>query len=329
MPRQGFWTNMVEGNDGLPLDDFSKKISVKKIIQVKSACTYLADNGTNPADKLFNCSLINSQRLTCSPPEEQQSPVIRSTPSARPNQKRLKNFNEQEDQLLVSAWLNISTNPIQGANQTKGSFWTGTYDYYHSNKEFTSDRSQSSLLHRWKGILQNVNKFCGTVTRIDGRNQSGITFQDKNILRNQPKWHEKRKQMASQKQLDNKSQKANMDSSPRRSTPINVDSSHNVVPDNAPPETDHHKRPMGKKKAKEALRRGGGEACVEALDHLWAKKRESDAEKEQKKEERYNQSYTLEKRRVKAEEERAKNEAKNLQINEHELEHKENELQQK
>jgi hypothetical protein len=35
---------------------------------------------------------------------------------------------------------------------------------------------------------------------------------------------------------------------------------------------------------------------VEALDHFWGKKRESDAEKEKKKEERYNQSYTLEKR---------------------------------
>jgi uncharacterized protein (DUF3084 family) len=75
---------------------------------------------------------------------------------------------------------------------------------------------------------------------------------------------------------------------------------------------------------------------VEALDHLWTKKRESDAEKEHKKEERYNQSYALdrerlelEKRRVKAEEEKATNEAKNLKIKEHELEHKENELQHK
>jgi hypothetical protein len=81
--------------------------------------------------------------------------------------------------LLVSAWLNISTDLVQGTNQTKGSFWTRVYDYYHSNKEFTSDRSQSSLLHRWKGILENVNKFCGYVTRIDGTNQSGVTFQDK------------------------------------------------------------------------------------------------------------------------------------------------------
>jgi len=99
--------------------------------------------------------------------------------------------------------------------------------------------------------------------------------------------------MASQNQLGNKKQKATMDSSPRTSTPINVERSHNTVTDNTPPENDQRKRPMGKKKAKEALRRGGGEACVEALDHLWAKKRDSDTEKEQKKEERYNQSYAL------------------------------------
>ena len=142
--------------------------------------------------------------------------------------------------------------------------------------------------------------------------------------------------MASQNQLGNKKQKATMDSSPRTSTPINVERSHNTVTDNTPPENDQRKRPMGKKKAKEALRRGGGEACVEALDYLWAKKRESDAEKEQKKEERYNQSYALdrerlelEKRRVQAEEARAANEAKNLEIKERELEHKENELQHK
>jgi hypothetical protein len=81
--------------------------------------------------------------------------------------------------LLVSPCLNISTDPVQGTNQIKGLFWTRVYDYYHSNKEFTSDHRQSSLLHRWNGILENVNKFCGCVTRIEGRSHSGVTFQDK------------------------------------------------------------------------------------------------------------------------------------------------------
>uniref|UniRef100_A0A0A9FMC9 Uncharacterized protein n=1 Tax=Arundo donax TaxID=35708 RepID=A0A0A9FMC9_ARUDO len=38
-----------------------------------------------------------------SPPEEQPSPILDGTPSARPNQKRSKNFNEKEDTMLVSA----------------------------------------------------------------------------------------------------------------------------------------------------------------------------------------------------------------------------------
>ena len=120
------------------------------------------------------------------------------------------------------------------------------------------------------------------------------------------------------------------------STLNNVDSSNNAVIENAPTETDQRKRPIGKKKAKEGLRRGGADACVEALDHLWAKNRESDAEKEHKKDERYNLSYALEKervelekRRAEAEEARAANEARSLDIKEHELEYKENELQLK
>ncbi|CAN6286915.1 unnamed protein product [Urochloa humidicola] len=318
MEEQGYWTNLVEGNGDLNLHGLG------------------------------------------SLSEEQQSHVVERTPSTRPNQKRAKNFNEDEDKLLVSAWLNISTDPVQGTNQTKGSFWTRVYNYYHSNKEFTSERSQSSLLHRWKGILVSVNKFCGCVNRIEGRNQSGVTFQDKlmqalalykaedhenksfqllhcwNILKTQPKWHDKQKQLAAEKQLGNKKQKANTDSSPRTSTPIDVDSTNLDIAENGPPETDVPKRPMGKKKAKEALRRGGGNACVEALDHLWEKKRESDVEKEQKKEQRYNQSYTLEKerlelekRRVEAEEARAANEAKSLKIKEIELEQNKIELEHK
>ena len=57
-------------------------------------------------------------------PEEQQSDqqlaVAGSTPSARPNQKRSKNFNEKEDKLLVSAWLNISTDPVLGEEDASG-----------------------------------------------------------------------------------------------------------------------------------------------------------------------------------------------------------------
>lgn len=58
---------------------------------------------------------------------------------------------------------------------------------------------------------------------------------------------------------------------------------------------DAPKRPPGRKKAKQMLRRGGGEACIEAVDHLWEKKKEADADKEVRKEEIFNKSLEIEK----------------------------------
>ena len=55
---------------------------------------------------------------------------------------------------------------------------------------------------------------------------------------------------------------------------------------------------MGSKKAKEVLRRGGGESCMEALDKMWAKKEPFEMEKEKKKEERFMALLALEKKRL-------------------------------
>jgi len=52
---------------------------------------------------------------------------------------------------------------------------------------------------------------------------------------------------------------------------------------------------MGEKKAKEALRRGGGDACIEALDKMWEKKEAFDREREKAREERYIASIEVEK----------------------------------
>ncbi|KAK3147245.1 hypothetical protein QOZ80_3BG0279970 [Eleusine coracana subsp. coracana] len=86
------------------------------------------------------------------PSEAYQTPIMESTPSSKPNQKpKGKNFNVDEDRLLVSAWLNISTDSKQGTNQTKGTFWTRVHTYYQNHRESLPERSQSSLLHRGGG----------------------------------------------------------------------------------------------------------------------------------------------------------------------------------
>ncbi|XP_020405007.2 glutathione S-transferase T3-like [Zea mays] len=290
----------------------------------------------------------------------EQHPSVVVT-SSRPNQKRSANFSQQEDALVVSAWLNISLDPVNGTNQTRGTFWKRVYNYYHNHKTFPSYRSQSSISHRWGFILESVNKFCACISDIEGRRQSGVTLQDKivqamalyksrdkdnksfqcmhcwNILRNQPKWHEKRKLMDDLKKVANKKHKTNIVSSPGTITPIiNESSNSNPINDNSRPEEETPKRPIGIKKSKEVMRRGGAESYMEASKHFWDKKKECDAEKEKKKEERFNMAYEIEKERLQldqvrasteqmraaTEQVRAANEAKNLEVKNSELQMK-------
>lgn len=122
-------------------------------------------------------------------------------------------------------------------------------------------------------------------------------------LRNQPKWHDKLQQMAAVK-TSNKKQKVAKDLSPGLvdlTTQVgNEVSPVQIVPPNiAAPE-----RPMGKKRSKEAMRKGGFDACSDALDILWEKKRRADVEKELKREERYAQAFALDKERLELEHKR-------------------------
>ena len=114
-----------------------------------------------------------------STPATQQSLNVENIGNTRPNQKRSKNFSEDEDKLLVTSWLNVGIDPVRGTNQTCGAFWKRISEFFHSNKEFSSDRSQNSLVHRWSTIQESVNKFCGCLAQIESRRQSGVTIQDK------------------------------------------------------------------------------------------------------------------------------------------------------
>ena len=99
--------------------------------------------------------------------------------AAKGSQGRTKNFRDDEDRLLVSAWLNVGMDPIRGVDQSQASYWERIHDYFHANKSFESDRTQGSLMNRWSTIQHDVNTFCGCVTRIEDRNQSGCSVDDK------------------------------------------------------------------------------------------------------------------------------------------------------
>ena len=54
--------------------------------------------------------------------------------SSRPNSKRSRKFDPKEDLVVVSAWLNVSKDPVHGANQSKGTFWSRVHAYFEDNK---------------------------------------------------------------------------------------------------------------------------------------------------------------------------------------------------
>ena len=125
-------------------------------------------------DLLVN-GVEQSQPVT--PPSDPSPPNARAT--AKNSQGRSKNFRDEEDILLVSGWLNVSMDPIQGVDQTQGSFWKRIHAYFHQQKMFESNRSEGSLMNRWSGIQHHVNLFCGYMSKIELRNHSGWTVDDK------------------------------------------------------------------------------------------------------------------------------------------------------
>ena len=80
--------------------------------------------------------------------------------------------------MLVSAWLNVSLDPVRGVNHSKDTYWKRIHDYFHSHKDFESDRTQSSLMNRWSSILHECNIFAGCVSKVEVQNQ-GASVDDK------------------------------------------------------------------------------------------------------------------------------------------------------
>jgi hypothetical protein len=93
--------------------------------------------------------------------------------------KRTKNFDPKEDIIVCSAWLNVSKDPINGANQSRTTFWSRVHAYFEKHKTTPAVRTESSLMHRWLTIQFQVNKYCACYEAIERRNQSGKTIQDK------------------------------------------------------------------------------------------------------------------------------------------------------
>ena len=83
------------------------------------------------------------------------SPQLESTTK----KQRGGNFTADEDALIISAWLNISLDPVHGNEQKSKTYWHRVWEYFHQYKEFPSNRTEISLMNRWPAIHRATNKF--------------------------------------------------------------------------------------------------------------------------------------------------------------------------
>ncbi|KAF5464003.1 hypothetical protein F2P56_005356 [Juglans regia] len=234
---------------------------------------------TPSEDDPFFTTLLQSGGEGCNdiPTYEQYSNVlVQTTPlhgEKRPPAKKVQrgaSFTVEEDNVLVSGWLNISIDAIRGTDQKSTQMWDRISEFYHEYKKpNTVNRSIGSLINRWSMIQKCTNKFCAFLAQVESLHPSGATEQDKIekakimykeieksnftldhcwcLLRHQPKWQQHMISLNTRRR-------------PHDKRPANEQSSEvvdNVVEENI-------ERPPGKKAEKDNLRKRKAQQSCDA-----------------------------------------------------------------
>jgi hypothetical protein len=132
-----------------------------------------------------------------------------------------------------------------------------------------------------------ISNACSMFTNGDPKGRKFTFLHCWKILKDKPKWMDRRREIGCAKKPSNKKQKTATNLSPADNGPA-------TRTDGAEPEA----RPDGKKKEKQKLKQ---RSTIEAMDYLMAKKKEADLEKELKKEERCKKAFELQEERLKLE----------------------------
>ncbi|XP_062200141.1 glutathione S-transferase T3-like [Phragmites australis] len=87
---------------------------------------------------------------------------------------------DDEDELLVPAWLNMSQDPVVGTDQTKETYWGRIAKYFNTYRQPNMmPRSDKALVNHMKLITDAVTKFAVHVRKVEQLNPSGTNELDK------------------------------------------------------------------------------------------------------------------------------------------------------
>ncbi|CAN6338366.1 unnamed protein product [Urochloa humidicola] len=99
----------------------------------------------------------------------------------KPVRNKQTNFSAYEDNLLCKSWLEIGCDAITNTGQRKESFWRRVVERYNSKRDKYPERSQKSIMSRWKHIKAEVSKFSGYMAEMIRSNPSGMSDADKSV----------------------------------------------------------------------------------------------------------------------------------------------------
>ena len=125
----------------------------------------------NLEDEIFGVS-------ESSPLLVEDSPLNDEVATSKKKSARGINFSAEEDKLLVAAWFNTNVDLVYGNKQHKATFYGKVAKYFKDHK-IDSTRSVSSLTSRWGTTNRETVKFCGSLAKIEAKNESGTTADDK------------------------------------------------------------------------------------------------------------------------------------------------------
>ena len=108
----------------------------------------------------------------------QDSPLDDESATSKKKTTRGIGFSLEENKLLVAAWLNTSVDLVYGNEQHKTTFYGKVAKYFKDHK-IDSTRNISSLTSQWGVINRETVKFCGSLAKIEAKNESETTAEIK------------------------------------------------------------------------------------------------------------------------------------------------------
>ncbi|PNT66574.1 hypothetical protein BRADI_3g14211v3 [Brachypodium distachyon] len=251
------------------------------------------------------------------------------------------NFTVKEDELLCRAWQTITLDAITGVEQQSNTYWERIHDHHKDNNKGGLYRSRVSLSHRWQTIQADCQKWAACLAQVERLNPSGTNEVDKvngsscgnfmkhhvvhiaqELYKGKPKkkggkqgksfglhhcWallqHDEKWRNWGANEIPNK-KKAN--SSVGETVQVDIDDENSSGEDERSPTPSSvpRKRPDGRKKEKDKLKKGEDNVYKESLDNMLNIRKDIATQKKDLKTKELEEKMIAEERRVAAEERR-------------------------